>query len=261
MFVTTTELQNNFGKYLKLCERHSIIVTKNGKKRALLLPFPRGAHGYAAAEPAQNYGTSARKSPSVSYREYLELVENSEQRYEYIDGEVYLMGSPGVTHQRVLGRMYDCFRRLFPGEAPTDYTDRRGCELFLAPFDTWLYRLPIGDERDLTEDDTNVVQPDLLVLCDHHDTVDENDRYKGTPTLVVEILSPSTRSKDMIHKLYLYSESGIREYWIVDPSSRTISIYGFAGCAMQNDSRHGPGQTAVSPTFPRLRVPVDEMFE
>ena len=260
MFVTTTELQNNFGKYLKLCERHSIIVTKNGKKRALLLPFPRGEYGYAAAEPAQNYGTSARKSPSVGYREYLELVEKSEQRYEYIDGEVYLMGSPGVTHQRVLGRMYDCFRRFSPGEAPADYTDRRGCELFLAPFDTWLYRLPIKDERDLTEDDTNVVQPDLLVLCDHHDTVDENDRYKGTPTLVVEILSPSTRSKDMIHKLYLYSESGIREYWIVDPISRTISIYGFAGCAMQSDNRHGLGQTAVSASFPRLAVPVDEVF-
>ena len=51
--------------------------------------------------------------------------------------------------------------------------------------------------------------------------------YMGTPTLVVEIISPSTKSKDMVDKLNTYMLSGVREYWIVDPNKSTIMLYGF----------------------------------
>ncbi|AFG36502.1 type II toxin-antitoxin system Phd/YefM family antitoxin [Spirochaeta africana] len=256
MYVTTTELQNNFGKYLKLCERHTIIVTKNGKKRAVLLPFPRGEHGYEAAEPEHIYGTAARKPDFVPYQEYLRLTENSEDRYEYIDGVIYLMSSPGFTHQQILGRLHLLFQKVFSHNQPED----QGCEVFLSPFDTYLYHLPIKEERELTEDDTNVVQPDLLVLCDHHTTVDEHDRYKGTPALVVEILSPSTRSKDKLRKLVLYAESGIREYWIVDPHTSSISVYSFADCALRSDTHYSEDQTAISDTFTDLQVPLRHVF-
>ena len=70
----------------------------------------------------------------------------------------------------------------------------------MSPFDTFLSRRPLREERDLTEDDTCVVQPDLLVLCNHADRIDDKYRYTGTPTLVVEIISPSTRSTDKVRK-------------------------------------------------------------
>ena len=98
MLVSTTELQNNFGKYLKLCESRSIVITKNGKKRALLLAIPPSANGYETAEPDYGYGSAARSPKPVTNREYPRLIEGSAERCEPIDGEVFLMSAPGVTH-------------------------------------------------------------------------------------------------------------------------------------------------------------------
>ena len=101
------------------------------------------------------------------------------------------------------------------------------CDVFLSPFAIELKRMKARGIRGLTPDDINCVQPDLLVLCDYEDDINEEDRYKGTPTLVVEILSPSSRSHDMVRKLGLYEESGIREYWVIDPEHKTVLIYSF----------------------------------
>ncbi len=252
MLVSTTELQNNFGKYLKLCESRSIVITKNGKKRALLLAIPPSANGYETAESDYSYGSAAHAPNPVTYREYLRLIEESGERYELIDGEVFLMSAPGVTHQRVLGRLFLWFNGVFiPGQP---------CEVFMSPFDTFLYRRPLREERDLTEDDTNVVQPDLLVLCDHADRIDDKDRYTGTPTLVVEIISPSTRSNDKVRKLDLYMESGIEEYWTVDPKTHGIAVYRFSDYLLEDDALYTTGQTARSFRFPQLSVPVDAVF-
>lgn len=69
-----------------------------------------------------------------------------------------------------------------------------------------------------------MVQPDILVICDK-DNLDEKGKYKGAPTLVVEVLSPSTRSKDMLTKLDLYKQCGVCEYWLVDPINEQIMMY------------------------------------
>jgi Uma2 family endonuclease len=74
---------------------------------------------------------------------------------------------------------------------------------------------------------TDVMQPDLLIACDLEDTDSEKDRYLGTPTLIVEILSPGTRPKDMVDKLNTYMLSCAREYWVFDPKKKTILEYGF----------------------------------
>lgn len=71
------------------------------------------------------------------------------------------------------------------------------------------------------------MQPDLLVACDLEDNVTEKGRYMGTPTLVVEILSDSTRTKDLITKLNTYATSGVKEYWIIDQKQGMITIYSF----------------------------------
>lgn len=90
-------------------------------------------------------------------------------------------------------------------------------------------------QRKMTEDDINVVQPDLIVLCDYEKDIDAKDTYKGLPTLVVEILSPSTRTNDRVRKLGLYMESGVRECWHVDQKNQTISVYYFIDNAISEE--------------------------
>lgn len=254
MYVSATTIQNNFGKYLKLCERENVIITKNGKKRALLLYYPRNNDGYEAGEPVYDYGTSPKRRPAnrVTYREFLEMTENSEKRYELIDGVVYLMASPGFTHQNVLGRLYIIFHVYFEGN--------KSCAPYLSPFDVDLIRQPLKEEREVSEDDINVVEPDLMVLCDPEKDVNEKDRYKGTPELVVEILSPSTRSKDMVKKLDLYMESGIKEFWIIDAKLKAVRVFGFRDSDLKEDAHFSAGGTAESFLYPGLSADVDGLL-
>lgn len=72
-----------------------------------------------------------------------------------------------------------------------------------------------------------MVQPDLMVICDLEENLNEKDYYMGAPALVVEIISESTRSKDFIKKLDLYMSTGIKEYWIINPLNREVCVYLF----------------------------------
>jgi len=252
MEVSATEVQNNFGRYLRLCRSENIIITRNGKRQALLLPIPEDFHDMDAAEPESIYGTSPRKENFVTYREFLELCEKSENRYELIDGEVYLLGAPNFRHQKILGDLYILFH---------EYLKRsESCDVFLSPFNIRLFRQPLKMVRDLTEDDTNVVQPDLIVLCDYRKDLDEKDQYWGTPSLAVEILSPSTRSKDMTKKLDLYRDSGMEEFWMVDPNNRAVTIYLFKDFLLEEHVIFTGEQRAVSFRFPGLEAGLKDLF-
>ena len=88
-------------------------------------------------------------------------------------------------------------------------------QVFLSPFDVRLDR-----------DNYTMVQPDLLVICGEYD-VEGSIRYEGAPDLVIEVLSPSSRSKDQLLKLYKYSNAGVREYWIVDPKYKIVTVHRF----------------------------------
>lgn len=157
-----------------------------------------------ASEPGVTYG-AAEKERLYTIDDYYALPDD--QRAELIDGKFYDMGAPALIHQKILGDLYILFREC---------ADRHGlpCEVFLSPCDVRLDR-----------DNYTMVQPDLLVFC--HDYDIHAVRYEGAPDLVVEILSPSTRSKDMVLKLYKYHNAGVREYWIVDPRFRTVTVHCF----------------------------------
>jgi len=254
MYVSSTEFQNNFGKYLKRCEKENVFITKNGKKRALLLHYPRNNDWYEAGEPVYNYGTSPRKRPEnwVSYREFIEMTEKSDKRYELIDGVVYMMPSPGFSHQNMIGKLYLLFHDYFAEDS--------SCAPYLSPFDVDLIRQPIKEEREVTEDDINVVQPDLLVICDPEKDINEKDRYKGTPELVVEILSPSTRSKDTAKKTDLYMESGIKEFWMIDPDNECIQVYRFKEYEIDIQRSFMGTNSAESVLYPGLKVDLEALF-
>ena len=224
MLVTATEVQNNFGKYLRLCSIEPVVITRNGVPQAVLSTNVDSA---LVLEHAIGYGTSPRKDDALGYRDFIDLTEHSDNRYELIDGVVYQLSSPNFSHQKVLGDLHVEFRQYFQ--------DKPDCAPFLAPFDIELIRRLQVARRESTEDDINVVQPDLIVLCDYEKDINAKDRYKGIPTLVVEILSPSTRTNDRGRKLGLYMESGIQECWHVDLTNQTLSVYSFVDNAISEE--------------------------
>lgn len=208
MRVNTTDLQNAFGKYLSLVEKEDIIITKNGKSVAKLIRYNEPEH-FLVHEEAKGYKTTKK----ISYEEYMELVDSSDQRYELIDGEVYLLASPSFKHQMAVNEIAGHFYNYFKGKP---------CRSLTAPLDVRLFGFATKFEED-----PNVVQPDVVVVCDL-DKVNDANKYEGIPTLVVEVLSPSNRGKDMAIKLNLYMKSGIEEYWVVNLESKTILQYSFS---------------------------------
>ncbi len=143
-----------------------------------------------------------------TYKDY--LTWNDNERWELINGVAYNMTpAPSVNHQRV-SRQLLLQIGIFLSDKP--------CEVFSAPLDV---RLPETNEKD--EDIKNVVQPDMFVVCDSS-KLDEKG-CKGAPDLIIEIVSPSSASIDNIKKLQQYEKNGVKEYWIVHPIYKIVTIY------------------------------------
>lgn len=163
-----------------------------------------------------------------TYEDYLSI--SKKQRAELIDGEIYLLSSPTFEHQRIISKLNVLFENFF---------DNKGCVPVIAPFDVILE----------DKDEKNVVQPDLLVICDKSKI---NDRgYKGVPDLIVEVLSPSTASRDYVEKMNLYMRYGVKEYWIINPKSKTIEIFN-----LNEDGYYG-----IPKTFSKDDVVKSEIFD
>ena len=136
--------------------------------------------------------------------DYYNLPENV--RAELIDGQIYYMSAPSRIHQEIL---------MFLSKTIANYIDsKKGpCKVYPAPFAVKLF----------SDDDKNVVEPDISVICDPNKLTDRG--CTGAPDWIVEITSPSNSSHDYIRKLNLYADAGVREYWIVDPISKKIFVY------------------------------------
>jgi prevent-host-death family protein len=240
--ISATELKQNLGKYLDLVERQNdVVITKNGNKIARLTPYVTDIEQYfTVRENALDYQYGGKK---VSYEEFMEIYEKSTLRMEFINGEIYLLASPSIRHQEILGRLHLVF---------TEYFKCKKCRVFLAPFDVHFKK------KDLKEPD--VMQPDLLVACDLEHNVTEKGKYMGTPTVVIEILSDSTRSKDMIDKLNTYRLSGVKEYWIIDQKQQNIMVYGFDNYEIDKYKTFEKGAVAQSLVFDGLSTDVESLF-
>ena len=144
------------------------------------------------------------EEPAYNYADYLNWDDG--KRWELIDGVAHMMSpAPTQAHQEVSGGLYRQF---------ADFLDGKPCKVFHAPFDV---RLNANDGDD------TVVQPDLLVVCDKSKL--DGKSCVGAPDLVVEILSPSTARHDRLTKFLKYQEAGVREYWIVDPDTKTVQLH------------------------------------
>lgn len=247
MIVNSTDLKNNLGKYLRDCIKEEIIITGNGRKIARLNSYTKDAENKTKIEYVDwiSEGREAFKygPKKVSYEEFLKLTEGSEERYEYIDGEVYLLTSPKTVHQKVLGELYILFYNWFKSEK---------CIPMLAPYDITLKRSP---------DNINVVEPDLVVICDMEENLNEKDYYMGVPSLVLEILSESTRRIDVIKKLDLYMSTGVKEYWLVNPANSEVAVYLFENNDIARNETYKKDEEASSYIFKGLRIGLKNIFK
>jgi prevent-host-death family protein len=236
MKVPSTEIQNNFGKYLKFAEvGEEIIVTRNGRNIVKLVPYQESG---VIREDAAEYRI---KGDRVSYEEFLELVEHSEQRFELIDGVVYNLAAPTFKHQSAIREIQGAFFIWFKGKRCTPLT---------SPLDITFVK---------SEDNICVVQPDIVVVCDP-DNLNDKGNYQGTPTLAVEVLSPSTRNKDMTKKLSLYRDCGVQEYWVVNPMNRYVHVYLLRDNEIENERMFSGQDLVESFYFERLQLPVSDIF-
>ena len=176
-----------------------------------------------------------------TYADYMSWVDDKAR--ELIHGFIRMMSpAPRVDHAKVSKNI---FRRL-----DAVITRNKGiCQVFYAPFDV---RFPKNGETADDKIDT-VVQPDICVICD----LSKIDEYGccGAPDLIVEILSPSTFKKDVFEKFALYEEFGVKEYWIVHPKDKTVTVF-----LLQDNGKYNAGITYESrdstKSSTKLQVPV-----
>jgi Uma2 family endonuclease len=176
-----------------------------------------------------------------TYADYMSWVDDKAR--ELIHGFIRMMSpAPRVDHAKVSKNIFRCLDAVI--------TRNKGiCQVFYAPFDV---RFPKNGETADDKIDT-VVQPDICVICD----LSKIDEYGccGAPDLIVEILSPSTFKKDVFEKFALYEEFGVKEYWIVHPKDKTVTVF-----LLQENGKYNAGITYESrettKSSTKLQVPV-----
>lgn len=130
-----------------------------------------------------------------------------EQRVELIDGYFYDMAAPTTFHQLMAGEVYRQIANYIMDEGGA-------CTPFISPIDV-----------QLDNDEKTMIQPDVVIVCKPEQIVRRN--IIGAPDFVLEVISPGTRRRDYIMKLFKYEHAGVREYWIVDPYKKRVMVYFF----------------------------------
>jgi Uma2 family endonuclease len=181
-------------------------------------------------------GSPAKKGDhKYTYTDYRAWPD--EERWEIMDGEAYAMTpAPSVSHQLVAGNVFGIFR---------DYFKVKSCQPFIAP-------------TDVVFDETNIVQPDVFVVCDKSKITKAN--IQGAPDLIVEILSGATKLKDRREKKALYERFGVKEYLIVHPEDETVDRYRLTEGRFEGPDVFGWHEMVRLHAFPDLELQLWEVF-
>ena len=129
------------------------------------------------------------------------------ERAELINGQIYNMSPPSMTHQKIVTRLSAVIDSYI-------HKKHGSCESFVAPFAVFL-----------NADDKNYVEPDISVICDKHKLDDKG--CNGAPDWIIEVVSPSSERIDYGIKLFKYRSAGVREYWIINPRTRIVNVFDF----------------------------------
>ena len=137
----------------------------------------------------------------LTYADYLKT--SDDERYELLNGELVMPPAPLTGHQMISIALAS---RLYL------YADEKGLGTVVAA------------PTDVVLSDTDVVQPDVLFVSSRRSHILTHENVRGAPDLVVEILSPASAERDRTVKLDLYARHGVKEYWMVDPDARTVTV-------------------------------------
>jgi len=141
----------------------------------------------------------------LTYADYLALPDDG-RRYELVNGDLWPMAGAGRLHQLSVVEMSRQLGNQLLGKP---------CRLYLAPFDVRL-----AEAFDADGFESNVVQPDLLIVCDRRKETPTG--LKGEPDVAFEVLSPGGSARDLVLKRRLYERAGVTEYWVFDPEGRSL---------------------------------------
>jgi Uma2 family endonuclease len=174
-----------------------------------------------------------------TYEDYESWAEDF--RCEIIDGQVYALAQPLIIHQAVSGELYLHLR---------NFLKDKPCKVYYAPF---AVRLHTGT------DDEQTLEPDLVVICDMK-KIEDGKACIGAPDIVIEILSPSSPSRDTFVKFQKYLKAGVREYWIVDPETKTVMLCVLDGNRYITEV-YLENETLSSKVLEGLKINLSEIFE
>jgi Uma2 family endonuclease len=160
-------------------------------------------------------------------------------RYEIINGEVYVTPAPYVSHQEVLRNLFVILH---------GHVTRRGLGTVLFA--------PVG----VVLEKSSAVQPDLIYIAEARRTIIEDKAIFGAPDLIVEVLSLSTSSRDRGLKQDLYARTGVSHYWLADPRKRQLRALQLDGARYRLETEVGPRGTFAPSLFPDLAVRMRDVF-
>ena len=202
--------------------------------------YPKGSPGVSSvvAEAPAAYAAERRIH---TIDEIYELPEGVHA--ELIDGQIYYMASPTRQHQEIIGELYLTVAGYIKSHGGS-------CKVYIPPFAVFLFG-----------DDSTYLEPDLTIVCDPKKLDDRG--CVGAPDWVVEVLSPSSTRMDRIIKVLKYRTAGVREYWIIDPFSRTVSVYLFdlEDAAKEQALIYSFDDTLHPSLYPQLAIRLADMVE
>jgi excisionase family DNA binding protein len=182
----------------------------------------------------------AEKAEKLTYADYLLLPEEPGCRFEVLDGELIKEPSPLVVHQRVSRRLQRILEDYFANADPAG-------EVFNAPL-------------DVTLSDFTVVQPDLFYIASDQAQLVLHARVDGAPTLVVEVLSPSTGRKDRLRKRSIYQQAGVMHYWLVNPEEQSLECLALRSGNYAIVADGLDEETVEPPDFPGLCIQLANLW-
>jgi Uma2 family endonuclease len=177
-------------------------------------------------------------APPLTVEEYKNLPETG-PRYQLIEGDLYMAPAPNRFHQDISRNIQGALDRYLEAN-PIGI-------LYDAPFDVYL-----------TE--TDVFQPDLIVVLNASRSILTDAGAEGAPEFVVEILSPKTRKLDLVNKKRVYARLGVKELWIIDPEPGIIEIYRFEQSEAEPIAKLYPSDTLTTPLLPGFSMPAAAVF-
>jgi Uma2 family endonuclease len=179
---------------------------------------------------------SALRQDDYAWDDYRQW--SDDRRWEILDGEAFAMTpAPSMRHQDVVAQLHVQLEAHFAGKT---------CRVVLSPADVKL------SEHD-------VVQPDLAVVCDPKQI--KPSHVEGAPTLIIEVLSPSTEVFDRRRKMALYARSGVKEVWLVRPYPSLIEVYVLDGSSYRLVHALDKTDKIQSHSFPELSLDLERIFD